>query len=188
MSHPSDTDKGLDPMAAIREAVEAKQQSLSNIDTDIMDLEDVVWRSPARPVIDPTDIITRLAEEADKVARGTMDAPPQATVYRSRSEPDFGTRRQVAAHHLAKASAASREADIPTEDRIRHLVTAALEAEGRIDEDGKISMSEEDLRQLVRRQIDTVMAEQLAAGQQDALHSHPEMRTNAARDSDKDPE
>ena len=102
VSHPSDTDKRQDPMAAIREAVEAKQQSLADIDTDIMDLEDVVWRSPARPVVDPTDIITRLAEEADKVARGVADAPPPATVYRARSEPDFGTRRQVAAHHLAK--------------------------------------------------------------------------------------
>ena len=68
-------------MAAIREAVEAKQQSLADIDTDIMDLEDVVWRSPARPVVDPTDIITRLAEEADKVARGVADRrrQPQST-------------------------------------------------------------------------------------------------------------
>lgn len=188
VSHPSDTDKRQDPMAAIREAVEAKQQSLADIDTDIMDLEDVVWRSPARPVVDPTDIITRLAEEADKVARGVADAPPPATVYRARSEPDFGTRRQVAAHHLAKRPPATTATDVATEERIRHLVTAALEAEGRISPDGKISMSEDELRKLVRTQIDTVLAQQLGAGQQDTLHSQPEMRTNAARKSDQDPE
>lgn len=187
VGHPSDTETGQDPMAAIREAVEAKQQSLADIDTDIMDLEDVVWRSPARPVVDPTDIITRLAEEADKVARGVADSPPPAAVYRSRLEPDFGTRRQVAAHHLAKASAGSTAQDVPTEERIRHLVTAALEAEGRIGEDGKISISEAELRKLVRTQIDKVLAAQLGAGQQDTLHSHAEMRTKPARDSGSDP-
>jgi hypothetical protein len=185
-------------MAAIREAVEANQMSLAEIDTDIMDLEDVVWRSPTRPVIDPTDIITRLAEEADKVARGLAEPPPPAAVYRSRSEPDFGTRRQVAARHLAAASSGETptgerstgetSAEMVTEVRIRQLVTAALKAEGRIDADGRINLSEVELRQLVRTQIDTFMAQQLRADQQDTLHSPSEMRTNAARDSGNDPD
>jgi len=184
----SNTDQSREAIAAIREAVEANQKSLADIDTDIMELDDIVWRSPARPVIDPTDIITRLAEEADKVARGVEDAPPKATVYRSRSEPDFGTRRQAAARHLAASAANQAASDVTTEERIRRLVTTALKAEGLIDRDGKISMSEPELRQLVRAQIDKFLAQQLTAGQQDALHSHPEMRTNAARDSGKDPE
>ena len=183
-----DTDASQDPMAAIREAVEAKQQSLGNIDTDIMELDDVVWRSPARPVVDPTDIITRLAEEADKVARGVAETPPPAAVVKSRAEPDFGTRRQVAARHLAASSGKTAKPEMPTEERIRHLVTAALQAEGRIGEDGKISMSEQELRKLVRTQIDKYMAQQSGADQQDTLHGQPEMRTNAARDSGNDPE
>lgn len=203
MGRPSDTDTSQDAMAAIREAVEANQMSLAEIDTDIMDLEDVVWRSPTRPVIDPTDIITRLAEEADKVARGLAEPPPPAAVYRSRSEPDFGTRRQVAARHLAAASSGETpigetptgetstgetSAEMLTEVRIRQLVTAALKAEGRIDADGRINLSEVELRQLVRTQIDTFMAQQLRADQQDTLHSPSEMRTNAARDSGNDPD
>ena len=198
MGRPSDTDTSQDAMAAIREAVEANQMSLAEIDTDIMDLEDVVWRSPTRPVIDPTDIITRLAEEADKVARGLAEPPPPAAVYRSRSEPDFGTMRQVAARHLAAASlgqtptgetsTGETSAEMVTEVRIRQLVTAALKAEGRIDADGRINLSEVELRQLVRTQIDTFMAQQLRADQQDTLHSPSEMRTNAARDSGNDPD
>ena len=187
VGRPSDTDDRQDPMAAIREAVEAKQQSLADIDTDIMELEDVVWRSPARPVVDPTDIITRLAEEADKVARGAAKPLPSAAVYRSRAEPDFGTRRQAAARHLA-AAGTKPTADIPTEERIRHLVTAALKAEGRIGDDGKISISEEELRHLVRTQIYKVIAQQTDADQQDTLRSKAEMRTTAARDSGSDPE
>lgn len=188
MGRPSDTDTSQDAMAAIREAVEANQMSLAEIDTDIMDLEDVVWRSPTRPVIDPTDIITRLAEEADKVARGLAEPPPPAAVYRSRSEPDFGTRRQAAARHLAAASSGETSAEMLTKVRIRQLVTAALKAEGRIDADGRINLSEVELRQLVRTQIDTFMAQQLRADQQDTLHSPSEMRTNAARDSGNDPD
>lgn len=186
-----DRDTSQDRMAAIREAVEAKQQSFANIDTDVMDimeLDDIVWRSPARPVVDPTDIITRLAEEADKVARGVAEAPPHATVYRSRTEPDFGTRRQAATRHLAQASNRVAKPDIPTEERIRQLVTAALEAEGRISKDGKISMSEVELRQLVRRQIDSFMTQQLDASPQDSLHSQPEISTTGARNSLNDPE
>ena len=181
VGRPSDTDDSQDPMAAIRAAVEAKQQSLADIDTDIMELEDVVWRSPARPVVDPTDIITRLAEEADKVARGSAEPPPPAAVHRPRAEPDFGTRRQAAAGTRPTA-------DIPTEERIRHLVTAALKAEGRIGDDGKISMSEDELRKLVRTQIDKFMARQSDADQQDTLRSKAEMRTTAARDSGSAPE
>lgn len=55
-------------------------------------------------------------------------------------------------------------------------------------DNGKISMSEDELRQLVRTQIDKFMAQQSDANQQDALRSKAEMRTNAVRDSGSDPE
>ena len=186
MGHQNDSGKERDAIAAIREAVEANQQSLVGIDADILDLDDVVWRSPARPVIDPTDIIARLAEEADKVARGNEDTPPRAAVYRSRAEPDFGTRRQAAARHLAAATADNGSPEVTTEDRIRLLVTASLEAEGRIGADGKLAISEDELRQLVRAQIDDYLAQHMTADKQDALHSHPEMRTTSAREPDND--
>jgi len=174
VSHKSDRDGRRDAMVAIRDAVEASQRTLAEIDADILDLEDVVWRSPTRDVVDPTDIIARLAEEADKVGRGLDDPPPQAAVFRSRAEPDFGTRASAASTPHMPAS---------TEERIRLLVTASLEAEGRISADGKIDISEAELRQLVRAQLDTFLSKDMTAEGEDGLHSAPEMRTTAARKS-----
>ena len=79
MSQKQENDGETDAMAAIREAVEERQKALGSLDDGILDLDDVVWRSPARAIIDPTDTISRLAEEADKVAKGIEDVPPEYT-------------------------------------------------------------------------------------------------------------
>ena len=78
MSQKQENDGETDAMAAIREAVEERQKAFGALDDGILDLDEVVWRSPARAIIDPTDTISCLAEEADKVAKGIEDVPPVA--------------------------------------------------------------------------------------------------------------
>ena len=82
MSQKQEKDGETDAMAAIREAVEERQKVFGALDNGILDLDEVVWRSPARTIIDPTDTISRLAEEADKVAKGIEDVPPVARIHR----------------------------------------------------------------------------------------------------------
>ena len=71
-----------DAMDAIRALVESNRNSLAVMHDEVMELEDVVWRSPTRLAIDPTETISRLAEEADKVARGDVSSLPEATILR----------------------------------------------------------------------------------------------------------
>ncbi|MEL0058365.1 MAG: hypothetical protein VW885_09550, partial [Alphaproteobacteria bacterium] len=108
MSQKQENDGETDAMAAIREAVEERQKAFGALDDGILDLDEVVWRSPARAIIDPTDTISRLAEEADKVAKGIEDVPPVARIHRPRAEPDFGTAGRkpssAAAGDIAEAS------------------------------------------------------------------------------------
>ena len=82
MSKPDEADEQENPLAAIRALVEENGLALETLDTDVLTLDDIVWRSPARQVVDPTDIIKRLAEEADKVANGKALEPPRAVVHR----------------------------------------------------------------------------------------------------------
>ena len=154
MSQNHDNDSEPDAMAAIREAVEERQKAFSALDDGILDLDDVVWRSPARAIVDPTDTISRLAEEADKVAKGIEEVPPAARVHRPRTEPDFGTGRRTTS---SSASLDNAEASI------RALVTATLEQQGKIGPDGKLTVSEEEVRRLVREHIDQWMAQQMNA-------------------------
>ena len=154
MSQNHENDSEPDAMAAIREAVEERQKAFSALDDGILDLDDVVWRSPARAIVDPTDTISRLAEEADKVAKGIEEVPPAARVHRPRTEPDFGTGRRT------KSSSASLD---NAEASIRALVTATLEQQGKIGPDGKLTVSEEEVRRLVREHIDQWMAQQMNA-------------------------
>ena len=154
MSQNHENDSEPDAMAAIREAVEERQKAFSALDDGILDLDDVVWRSPARAIVDPTDTISRLAEEADKVAKGIEEVPPAARVHRSRTEPDFGTGRRTTS---SSASLDNAEASI------RALVTATLEQQGQIGPDGKLTVSEEEVRRLVREHIDQWMAQQMNA-------------------------
>ena len=144
-----------DAMAAIREAVEEQQKAFGALDDGILDLDDVVWRSPARAIVDPTDTISRLAEEADKVAKGIEDVPPAARIHRPRAEPDFGT--------AGKKPSSTASGD-NAEASIRALVMATLEEQGKIGPDGKLAVSEEEVRRLVREHIDQWMAQQMNAG------------------------
>ena len=142
-------------MAAIREAVEQRQKAFGTLDNGILDLEEVVWRSPKRAIVDPTDTISRLAEEADRVAKGIEDVPPVARIHRPRAEPDFGT-----AGRKPSSAAAGEDA----EASIRALVMATLEEQGKIGPDGKLAVSEEEVRRMVREHIDQWMAKQTSAG------------------------
>ena len=154
MSQNHENDSEPDAMAAIREAVEERQKAFSALDDGILDLDDVVWRSPARAIVDPTDTISRLAEEADKVAKGIEEVPPAARVHRPRAEPDFGTGRRTTSSSAYLDNA---------EASIRALVTATLEQQGKIGPDGKLTVSEEEVRRLVREHIDQWMAQQMNA-------------------------
>lgn len=162
-----------DAMAAIREAVEERQRSFGAFDDEILELNDIVWRSPSRPVIDPTDTITHLAEEADKVARGMDEMPPQATILRQRAEPDFGMRRQRTVKNSVVDEA---------EAGIQALVTASLKEQGKIGPDGKLAVSEEELRLLVRQHIDKWVSQHMTAPDRGGLQNDDEMRKNAIRD------
>ena len=138
-----------DSIAAIREAVEERQKAFGALDDGILDLDEVVWRSPARATIDPTDTISRLAEEADKVAKGIENVPPVARIHRPRAEPDFGT---------AGRKPSSAAPGDNAEASIRALVMATLEEQGKIGPDGKLAVSEEEVKRMVRKHIDQWMA------------------------------
>lgn len=155
MSQDHENGSETDAMAAIREAVEEQQKAFGALDDGILDLDDVVWRSPARAIVDPTDTISRLAEEADKVAKGIEDVPPAARIHRPRAEPDFGT--------AGKKPSSTASGD-NAEASIRALVMATLEEQGKIGPDGKLAVSEEEVRRLVREHIDQWMAQQMNAG------------------------
>ena len=151
MNQKHENDGEMDAIAAIREAVEARQKAFGALDDGILDLDEVVWRSPARAIIDPTDTISRLAEEADKVAKGIEDVPPVARIHRPRAEPDFGT---------AGRKPSSAAPGDNAEASIRALVMATLEEQGKIGPDGKLAVSEEEVRRMVREYIDQWMAQQ----------------------------
>ena len=156
MSQEHENVSETDAMAAIREAVEEQQKAFGALDDGILNLDDVVWRSPARAIVDPTDTISRLAEEADKVAQGIEDVPPAARIHKPRAEPDFGTAAGRKAPSVAPVDNA--------EASIRALVMATLEEQGKIGPDGKLAVSEDEVRRLVREHIDQWMAQQMNAG------------------------
>ena len=84
MSKPDEADEQENPLAAIRALVEENGLALETLDTDVLTLDDIVWRSPARQVVDPTDIIKRLAEEADyRLFLTTTHLSGQASLMRS---------------------------------------------------------------------------------------------------------
>ena len=155
MSQKQENKGETDAIAAIREAVEERQTTLGILDDSILDLDEVVWRSPARAIVDPTDTISRLAEEADKVAKGVEVVPPVARIHKSRAEPDFGTGGRKPSPAAAGDNA---------EASIRALVTAMLEEQGKMGPDGKLAVSEEEVRRMVYEHIDQWMAQQMRAG------------------------
>ena len=90
-----------------------------------------------------------------KVAKGIEDVPPVARIHRLRAEPDFGT---------AGRKPSSAAPGDNAEASIRALVMATLEEQGKIDPDGKLAVSEEEVRRMVREHIDQWMAQQMSAG------------------------
>jgi len=149
-------------MAAIRALVEANRESLAGLEVgledSILDLEEVVWRNPGRVAIDPTDTITRLAEEADKVAFGTEMPPPRAAVLREAPDlvSDPGpTRAEARADFDRRPPSFSVD---EAETAIRALLTGSLREQGKIDASGRITIPETELKAMVRAQIDAWLA------------------------------
>ena len=163
MSDQEDSNRPDEAMDAIRALVEANRESLAGLDTGlekaILDLEDVVWRSPNRVAIDPTDTITRLAEEADRVAFGAEMRPPRAAVLREAPDlvSDPGpTRAEARADSDRRPPSFSVD---EAESAIRALLTESLREQGKIDESGRITIPEEELKAMVRAQIDAWLSE-----------------------------
>lgn len=185
---PSEDDDGA--MIAIRSLVEANHQSMgggesildmgqsdTDFDADVLTLDDIVWRSPSRQVIDSTDIITHLAEEADRVAKGTEARHPPAAILPRRDvyqaavgrqteapTPDRDHRRAPRFQSAAESFTVQPEQLGEVEDTIRGQITANLRAEGKVDADGKVNVSEQELRRMVRAHIDAWLKQQSGSG------------------------
>ena len=178
MSDHRESNRPDEAIEAIRVLVEANRESLAGLETGlgegILELDDVVWRSPSRVAIDPTDTISRLAEEADKVARGSEPSPPRATILReapdlvsdpgpSRAEARADTDRRGPSFSIERAETA-----------IRALLAQTLREQGKIDASGRITIPEAELKSMVRAQIDAWLAK----------HSHEEVRDALREDAD----
>lgn len=158
------SDRPDDAIDAIRALVEANRESLSGLDAKldqgILELDDVVWRSPSRLAIDPTETITRLAHEADKVALGTGPSPPQAAILRAAPDlvSDTGpTRAEARADTDRRGPSFSAD---EAESAIRALLSESLREQGKIDASGRITIPEEELKAMVRAHIDAWLARQ----------------------------
>ena len=169
-----------DAMDAIRELVESNRNSLAMMNDEVLELEEVVWRSPSRLAVDPTETISRLAQEADKVARGDVSSLPQATILREKS------RHQAPEQRPSRANAPDPRPQVqrsdPTfeleqvETGIRALMKQTLREQGKVDEEGRILVSEDELRAMVRAHIDQWLAQQSDAPAEDALHGPDDLR------------
>ena len=197
MSKPDGAYEQKNPLEAIRALVEENGLALETLDSDVLTLDDIVWRSPARQVVDPTDIIKRLAEEADKVANGKALEPPRAVVHRRTT-----TARTVATTPAKTAgptvSPTSGKADRqPSRNRepviarpgfrsdgdtkdieamILQRVLDDLAAKGLTDAEGRPQISKGDLRLLVRAHIKKWTEQQNASSTEDALQARGIMR------------
>ena len=171
-------------MEAIRDLVESKRDGLerlgARVDEGIVDLDDVVWRSPSRPVVDPTETITRLAEEADKVADGKAARPPRAAILREDPDLVSGPAPDRIKARADKDRRPPSFADQEAEQAIRALLMQSLGEQGKIDASGRIMIPEDELKIMVREQIDTWLARHPHAGSGDALHETADLRKNSA--------
>ncbi|MGB1176509.1 MAG: hypothetical protein ACPG7P_06720 [Candidatus Puniceispirillaceae bacterium] len=190
MNDDRESDQPEDAMAAIRALVEANRESLAGLDASlddaVLELDDVVWRSPSRVAIDPAETITRLAEEADKVALGAENPPPQAAILRqapdlvsdpgpSRAEARADTDRRPPSFSIDEAESA-----------IRALLTESLREQGKIDSTGRITIPEEELKAMVRAQIDSWLATHSHDEVRDALRERADLRKTSAQQSPRD--
>ena len=197
MSKPDGAYEQENPLEAIRALVEENGLALETLDSDVLTLDDIVWRSPARQVVDPTDIIKRLAEEADKVANGKALEPPRAVVHRRTTtastvvttqaktsgptaSPTSGTvNRQTSRHREPVIARPGIRSDDDTKDieaMILQRVLDDLAAKGLTDAEGRPQISKGDLLLLVRAHIKKWTEQQNASSTEDALQARGIMR------------
>ena len=197
MSKPDGAYEQENPLEAIRALVEENGLALEILDCDVLTLDDIVWRSPARQVVDPTDIIKRLAEEADKVANGKALEPPRAVVHRrttaartvvttpaktagpSASPTSRTADRQPSRHREPVIARPGIRSDDDTKDieaMILQRVLDDLATKGLTDAEGRPQISKGDLRLLVRAQIKKWTEQQNASSTEDALQARGIMR------------
>ena len=169
-----------DAMDAIRELVESNRNSLAIMNDEVLELEEVVWRSPSRLAVDPTETISRLAQEADKVARGDVSSLPQATILREKSRhqaPEPRPRRANAPDPRPQVQRSDPTFELEkVETGIRALMKKTLREQGKVDEEGRILVSEDELRAMVRAHIDQWLAQQSDAPAEDALRGPDDLR------------
>ena len=197
MSKPDGAYEQKNPLEAIRSLVEENGLAFETLDSDVLTLDDIVWRSPVRQVVDPTDIIKRLAEEADKVANGKALEPPRAVVHRRTTtartvvttpaemagpttSPTSGTAdRQPSRNRepvIARPGIRSDEDTKDIEAMILQRVLDDLAAKGLTDAEGRPQISKGDLRLLVRAHIKKWTEQQNASSTEDALQARGTMR------------
>lgn len=197
MSKPDGAYEQESPLEAIRALVEENGLALETLDSDVLTLDDIVWRSPARQVVDPTDIIKRLAEEADKVANGKALEPPRAVVHRrtttartvvttpaktagpTASPTSRTADRQPSRHREPVIARPGIRSDDDTKDieaMILQRVLDDLAAKGLTDAEGRPQISKGDLRLLVRAHIKKWTEQQNASSTEDALQARGIMR------------
>ena len=197
MSKPDGAYEQKNPLEAIRALVEENGLALETLDSDVLTLDDIVWRSPARQVVDPTDIIKRLAEEADKVANGKALEPPRAVVHRCTTtartvvttpaktagptaSPTSGKAdRQPSRNREPVIARPGIRSDDDTKDieaMILQRVLDDLAAKGLTDPEGRPQISKGDLRLLVRAHIKKWTEQQNASSTEDALQARGIMR------------
>ena len=169
-----------DAMDAIRELVELNRSSLAMMNDEVLELEEVVWRSPSRLAVDPTETISRLAQEADKVARGDVSSLPQATILREKSRqqaPEPRPRRANAPDPRPQVQRSDPTFELEhVETGIRALMKQTLREQGKVDEEGRILVSEDELRAMVRAHIDQWLSQQSDAPAEDALRGPDDLR------------
>ena len=186
------------PIEAIRLLVEKNELGLQTLEDEVLTLDDIVWRSPARQIVDPTDIIKRLAEEAEKVANGKAKEPPLAAIHRRSpppkprsDEPDQSQHKaerqrepKIARPGIRMAASAAGNA----ESLIQQRVLEELSGKGLIDENGRLGIEREELRLLVRGHIERWTEEQNATPAEDALQARGIMRKTTPHTSVSDPD
>ena len=174
---------------------------MQSFEDEVLTLDDIVWRSPARQIVDTTDIIQRLAEEADKVANGQAAEPPRAALHHG-GEPinSFGVSGGKATRQPDKARTqrepviarpgirAPEPATDDAEKMIQQRVLDDLSGKGLIDENGRLEIDRDALRQLVRDHIDRWTEEQNVTSAEDALQAGGIMRKTTPKPSVSDPE
>ena len=201
MGKPDKAGEDNGTIEAIRSLVEENELALQSLEDEVLTLDDIVWRSPARQIVDTTDIIQRLAEEADKVANGQAAEPPRAALYHG-GEPinsfvvsgGKATRQPYKAHTqrepvIARPGIrASNPATDDAEKMIQQRVLDDLSGKSLIDENGRLEIDRDALRQLVRDHIDRWTEEQNVTSTEDALQAGGIMRKNTPKPSVSDPE